>query len=662
MAIEIPDQAKGVPSSTRYSQDRTQKDVSQQGLIGTNALATIASARPGLEALQNTIFLGAEVIQGVEDARIKRENIKDAKQLKLSSTDHIAEQGGKPHTYPTIKAANKTWREEQIKFYKKKYKNDPKGYQEFENNFLSEALVEHESSQLGIYLTKQAVGTIDTSIDTYNLLSQEISDSEDIGFNAYLAYKAKSDKLDKAHKDEKGVINAINPDHAVNEAQLKEDAFLKSLENVVGVETINGEKDYSVIAEKVGKGNYDWEKEFGWELTSKEKESYKTKINKENDDQKNRIKDFQTTANLKEWENITTEAQKIYNDKNLNDIQKNAKFELLKKKIKASKFYLTDGETMRTNLIKVVDNVAQGQFDTDYGLYQELIRGFNSGEYTSTTDKIKNGRYKGQRIINTVGSSLSFEDHNKIKQIANDPNLREELANDLKLTNDLTESILGKSLFLNFQDKEMEERRISIKGIVRREIARYLEKNKDLKLSVSDLVEKDRLKIDPKTGDTSLVPNEHYIDKDNRLTKLFVQELEDYVKSVTFGGVNTQTNDAAKRNADNARKEVIKVVTKPNQGGFSMEKHTVYVVDPTSGGLTGPTTISKDQFVNLFLSYKDPKTGKIKDISTWTQKEKEDVKLQLKSYIDKKAPSLAPAKRRMIYDDILDDERLKGLK
>ena len=78
--------------------------------------------------------------------------------------------------------------------------------------------------------------------------------------------------------------------------------------------------------------------------------------------------------------------------------------------------------------------------------------------------------------------------------------------------------------------------------------------------------------------------------------------------------------------------------------------------------MKGPTTITKDQFVNLFLSYKDPKTGKIKDISTWTQKEKEDVKLQLKSYIDKKAPSLAPAKRRMIYDDILDDERLKGLK
>lgn len=648
MGIKIPDQVVSAPSSTRPAQDRDLKDIGQQALTGTNALNIALQARPDFEALQRTIQLGGEVIQGVEDARIERENIKDAKKLSLDAIEHISEQSGISHTYETLKKANSDWRKKQEIDYKKKYKNDKKGLMEFENKYQTDILLKHESDSVSTYFRKQAIGSIDTSKEVYSLYFDNVSNSENTKAMLYQEYEIARKVLEKAHANEKGITDVTNPDHAVNEAELKKFAWIRGLENMTEVTTINGEKDYSVIEKKINAANYNWEKEHGWILDEKEKLAYKKEIGNRVKEQDKRIKSFETKNNLSNWTKFTDEAQSIFKNKNLTEAEKILKYDDLKKKIKAAQFYTPQGKTMQISLGKTVDSIAKGGIDTSYDVYQEVIDGLGSGIYTSTLDEIKNGRFAGQRIIDLIGTEISFEDHDKIKQIINDPSRRAQIAEDLKFINEYVEGIIKEGQYINYTSKETNTMTISFRGIVKKLIEKAKTENPDIK--VETLLSK---QIIDKNG--NIINNPNYIDKSGNLAKALLKDQEDMIREIVPGAGTVNQSIEAKK--IKARKKLIIEKIKP--GSFA-EKQIVYVVNPSGFG-SNVSTIVREEEVNKIKNSVTDK-GKIKPISSWTIEEKEQIIKTIKIQIKSITPNLTPAEREIIIDDLLVESGLKELK
>ena len=652
MGIEIPPLVKSAPSSTRPAKDRTLKDIGQQGLGATNALNLVLQARPDFERLQRTVELGGEVIQGVEDARIERENIKDAKKLSLDAIEHIAEQSGIPHTYESLKKANSDWRKKQEIDYKKKYKNDKKGLMEFENKYQTDILLKHESDSVSTYFRKQAIGSIDTSKEVYSLYLDTVSNSQNTGALLFQEYEIALKVLKIAHAREKGITDVNNPDHAVNEAELKKYAWIKGLENTTTATTINGEKDYSVIEKKINAADYNWEKEHGWKLNEKEKLAYKKEINNRVKEQEARIETFKNKKNLSNFEEITTEAQAIYSNDKLTKNEKDIKFAELKKKAKGMEFYGPEGKTLQNTIGNIVDNVAKGGKDTNYNLYTEIINGIQTGKYTSMTDKIQFGE-KNVPIINLVGSVISFEDHDNLKKIFNDPNLREKIVNDLKLIDTLADGILEAGAFNKYIPKDIILRKSSLKGILRKKIQEYLKENPDLK--VSDVIARQILK------DGEIINNPHYIDKDGSLSKAFEFAMQDYVQEKTSGLESSQTDAYAKTRKQKTRDEVIQTRVKPGVG-FSAQKHTVYVINPKGKKIT----IQKDTIVDKFInSVKDSK-GKSLPIVQWSDKIKKDaanaLKKQITKLVQNNGNNITPGQILIIVNDILIEAGLEELK
>ena len=648
MGIKIPDQVVSAPSSTRPAQDRDLKDIGQQALTGTNALNIALQARPDFEALQRTIQLGGEVIQGVEDARIERENIKDAKKLSLDAIEHISEQSGISHTYETLKKANSDWRKKQEIDYKKKYKNDKKGLMEFENKYQTDILLKHESDSVSTYFRKQAIGSIDTSKEVYSLYFDNVSNSENTKAMLYQEYEIARKVLEKAHANEKGITDVTNPDHAVNEAELKKFAWIRGLENMTEVTTINGEKDYSVIEKKINAANYNWEKEHGWILDEKEKLAYKKEIGNRVKEQDKRIKSFETKNNLSNWTKFTDEAQSIFKNKNLTEAEKILKYDDLKKKIKAAQFYTPQGKTMQISLGKTVDSIAKGGIDTSYDVYQEVIDGLGSGIYTSTLDEIKNGRFAGQRIIDLIGTEISFEDHDKIKQIINHPSRRAQIAEDLKFINEYVEGIIKEGQYINYTSKETNTMTISFRGIVKKLIEKAKTENPDIK--VETLLSK---QIIDKNG--NIINNPNYIDKSGNLAKALLKDQEDMIREIVPGAGTVNQSIEAKK--IKARKKLIIEKIKP--GSFA-EKQIVYVVNPSGFG-SNVSTIVREEEVNKIKNSVTDK-GKIKPISSWTIEEKEQIIKTIKIQIKSITPNLTPAEREIIIDDLLVESGLKELK
>ena len=650
MGIKIPDQVVSAPSSTRPAQDRDLKDIGQQALTGTNALNIALQARPDFEALQRTVELGGEVIQGVEDARIERENIKDAKKLSLDAIEHISEQSGIPHTYESLKKANSDWRKKQEIDYKKKYKNDKKGLMEFENKYQTDILLKHESDSVSTYFRKQAIGSIDTYKEVFSLYFDTVSNSENTEALLFQEFKIALEVLRIAHAREKGITDVNNPDHAVNEAELKKFAWIRGLENTTAATTINGEKNYSVIQDRINDSDYNWEKEHGWKLDEKEKLVYKKEINNRVKEQNARIETFKNKKNLSNFEEITTKAQAIYNNDKLTKDEKDIKFAELKEKAKIMEFYGPEGKTLQNTMGNIVDNVAIGGKDTNYNLYTEIINGIKTGKYTSMTDKIQFGG-KNVPIINLVGSVISFEDHKNLKQIFNDPNLREKIANDLKLIDTLADGILEANAFNSYKAKDIILRKSSLKGILRKKIQEYLKENPDLK--VSDVIAPQILK------DGEIINNPDYIDKNGSLSKAFEFALQDYIKEKTSGLELSQTGVYAETREQKTRDQVIQTRVKPGVG-FSTQKHTVYVIDPKG------KTIPKDAIVDKFInSVKDSK-GKSLPIVQWSDKDKKDaanaLKKQITNSVALRGNKITPGQILIIVNDILIEAGLEELK
>lgn len=652
MGIKIPDQVVSAPSSTRPAQDRDLKDIGQQALTGTNALNIALQARPDFERLQRTVELGGEVIQGVEDARIERENIKDAKKLSLDAMEHIAKQSGISHTYETLKKTNSDWRKKQEGDYKTKYKNDKKGLMEFENKYQTDILLKHESDSVSTYFRKQAIGSIDTSKEVFSLYFDTVSNSENTEALLFQEFEIALEVLKIAHAREKGITDTNNPDHAVNEAELKKFAWIRGLENTTAATTINGEKNYSVIQDRINDSDYNWEKEYGWKLDEKEKLVYKKEINNRVKEQNARIETFKNKKNLSNFEEITTKAQAIYNNDKLTKNEKDIKFAELKEKAKIMEFYGPEGKTLQNTIGNIVDNVAIGGKDTNYNLYTEIINGIQTGKYTSMTDKIQFGG-KNVPIINLVGSVISFEDHKNLKQIFNDPNLREKIANDLKLIDTLADGILEANAFNSYKAKDIILRKSSLKGILRKKIQEYLKENPDLK--VSDVIAPQILK------DGEIINNPNYIDKDGSLSKAFEFALQDYIKQKTSGLELTQTGAYAETKEQKTRNQVIQTRVKPGVG-FSTQKHTVYVINPKGKKIT----IQKDTIVDKFInSVKDSK-GKSLPIVQWSDKIKKDaanaLKKQITKLVQNNGNNITPGQILIIVNDILIEAGLEELK
>ena len=304
---------------------------------------------------------------------------------------------------------------------------------------------------------------------------------------------------------------------------------------------------------------------------------------------------------------------------------------------------------MQISLGKTVDSIAKGGIDTSYDVYQEVIDGLGSGIYTSTLDEIKNGRFAGQRIIDLIGTEISFEDHDKIKQIINDPSRRAQIAEDLKFINEYVEGIIKEGQYINYTSKETNTMTISFRGIVKKLIEKAKTENPNIK--VETLLSK---QIIDKKG--NIINNPDYIDKSGNLAKALLKDQEDMIREIVPGAGTVNQSIEAKK--IKARKKLIIEKIKP--GSFA-EKQIVYVVNPPGFG-SNVDTIVREVEVNKIKNSVLTDKGKIKPIPSWTIQEKEQVIKTIKIQIKSITPNLTPAEREIIIDDLLVESGLKELK
>ena len=487
MAIEIESQAKG--RSKRIDSERALKPVSVDPLAKTNQINIAKESRPGLERLQATAQYAGEVLQGIDDERIKNKNADDIAEINVKTTEFSKELLRKRATMSAeqFNAEREKFEVNILKEYENKYKNDKNGYEKFQFK-----------SKVQNALTKQKLDLMSSYMDSVVKDSLIRLDKEEKGIDLLISEGTKNmnpdmvplfaDNIEKmmlAVEEEKFRLSGSrNPNIQQEIAEKKAQVYINSLINRLpskdefyGVDDEGNptEKDLSQLKKELSNDQYG--KKQGWKWTDEEKKF----IEKEIKDLVDNQKEAHNNAELAHNNNLlTTTIDKGIAILDLPSDKQDDAFTKLRSSIQTSNFKGPDANKRANELVKVIDSIAKGQDASapiNYQAFSDIKNAILNGTLKSLGESMT--ELGGKTPMMLIGNGLSFTEYQELNTLINTPSIlrTEKLIRDETAT--LVDGLWRNTGAIDLSGSSL--RKLKIQREVERLIKEGLDANKTIK-------------------------------------------------------------------------------------------------------------------------------------------------------------------------------------
>ena len=450
---EIVAQARG--RSKRIDSERELKPISVESIAKTNQINLAKESRPGLERLQATAQYAGEVLQGIDDERIKNKNAEDIAEINVKTTEFSKELLRQRATLTAEQFNDKRekFEVEMLKDYKDKYKNDSNGYEKFEfKSKVQNALTKQKLDLMSSYMdsvVKDSIIRLDKQKKRIDLMA--IEGIKGMSPDMVIVFADNIEKTMLALEEEKFKLGMSRNSNIQQEiAEKKAQIYINSLvdrlsskDAFYGVDDEGNptEKDLSQLNKELSNDQYG--KKQGWKWTNAEKEFIRKTINKLVDDQKevhNRAdlahnNDFSTTTidkALKIMDPIVTKHINPGFRSTIKDRQTKA-IQELRNSIDISIFKGPNAKKRLNELIEVIDAIATGE-DTsapiNYQVFSDIKNAILNGTLTSLGESMTVLGNKTPMMM--IGNGISFAEYQQLNTLINTPSVlrKEKLIRD----------------------------------------------------------------------------------------------------------------------------------------------------------------------------------------------------------------------------------------
>jgi len=437
---EIVAQARG--RSKRIDSERELKPISVESIAKTNQINLAKESRPGLERLQATAQYAGEVLQGIDDERIKNKNAEDIAEINVKTTEFSKELLRQRATLTAEQFNDKRekFEVEMLKDYKDKYKNDSNGYEKFEfKSKVQNALTKQKLDLMSSYMdsvVKDSIIRLDKQEKRIDLMA--IEGVKGMSPDMVIVFADNIEKTMLALEEEKfrlgGSRNSnIQQEIAEKKAQIYVNSLVDRLsfkDAFYGVDDEGNptEKDLSQLNKEFSNDQYG--KKQGWKWTDAEKEFIRKTINKLVDDQKE-VHNRAELAHNNDVSTATIDKAIAILDLPL-DKQKDA-FTKIRNSIQTSNFKGPDANKKANELAKIIDSIAKGEDASapiNYQVFSDIKNAILNGTLKSLGEPMTELGNKTPMMM--IGNGLSFTEYQELNTLINTPSVlrREKLIRD----------------------------------------------------------------------------------------------------------------------------------------------------------------------------------------------------------------------------------------
>jgi len=427
---EIEPQAKG--RSKRIDSERALKPVSVDPLAKTNQINITKESRSRIERLQATAQYAGEVLQGIDDERIKNKNADDIAEINVKTTEFSKELLRKRAIMSAeqFNAEREKFEANILKEYENKYKNDKNGYKKFQfKSKVQNALTKQKLDLMSSYMdsvVKDSFIRLDKEEKGIDLL---IAGMENMNPDMVPLFADNIEKMMLALEEERFRLGGSkNPNIQQEIAEKKAQVYinslinrLSSLDEFYGVDDEGNptEKDLSQLRKELSNDQYG--KKQGWKWTNEDKKFIETTINKLVSNQK----EAHNNAELAHNNNVSTTTI----DKGIAildlplDKQEDA-FTKLRSSIQTSNFKGPDANKKANELVKVIDSIAKGEDASapiNYQAYSDIKNAILNGTLKSLGESMT--ELGGKTPMMMIGNGLSFTEYQELNTLINTPSV-----------------------------------------------------------------------------------------------------------------------------------------------------------------------------------------------------------------------------------------------
>lgn len=513
---KIGDQPKG--RSKRVDSDRDFKPFGVDPLAATNQINIAKESRPGLERLQATAQYAGEVLQVIDDERIKNKNADDIAEINVKTTEFSRQllKRRAALTAEQFNAEREKFEAELLKEYENKYKDDPNGYEKFQfKSKVQNALTKQKLDLMSTYMdsvVKDSLIRIDKQEEGIDLLISE--GMKNMNPDMVPVFADNIEKMLLAIEKQKfklGGSAARDPNIQGKIADKKMQIYINSLVNRLpfkdefyGVDA-NGnptEKDLSQLQKEYKNDQHG--KKQGWKWTDAQKTSLDKKIGKlisDQKDQHNRAElahnnDFSTITidkALKIIDPIVTKHIDPRFRSTIKDRQRKA-IQELRDSIGISSFKGPNAKKRLNELIEVIDAIAKGKdasAPVNYQVFSNIKTAILNQTLTSLGEPMT--VLGGKTPMQMIGNGLSFDEYQELNTLINTPSVLRQAQLIRDETNTIVDAIWRSTGAIDLSGSAL--RKIKIQREVERLIRLGREEGKTIKNMTNpnhpDYVDKD---------------------------------------------------------------------------------------------------------------------------------------------------------------------------